>query len=305
MPAEQLVNLYQDTVASGGYTSGSGVLNVSSGAGAPSSGPFTLTILEPNGGSPETYSILLLFRVSAVNSATQFAGAAEGPDVSAPAGCLVIGTTLSVAAINNLFSFAGFLQPLTAPVAANLTAENFNTGSCVTTQNNNTSPVTSITLTQSDPSATGEIAALVKSPINAEFTLTIGCSIAGIQGSGGTVTAGLWLWDGGVNSIAFILNSGNGFEASVYNNLQGAFVGNVFAEATAPLPTGPLVWFRVQETASNRLYSYSADGINFFQIASESNTAHFTTNKYGFMAECRSAGGLISICCYSMVETHP
>jgi hypothetical protein len=308
MPAEQLVNLYQDFVASGGYTAGSGVLNVASGSGAPPSAPFTLTILQGNGGSPEVYNvILLLFRVTAVNSSTQFAGAAEGPDTNAAAGSLVIGSTLSVLAINNLFASSGgsFLQPLTAPNHSSLTDFNFNTGTgVVTNQYNNSSPVTSITLTQQDPNNTQEVVAIGKSKLASTFTLTIGFSVASLSTQG---FAGLWLYDGSSNMIIAGYQADFGLRISLFtafNNYSSDIVGPF---QYAPYPAGPLLWFRVQETASARNYYVSSDGINFLQVFTESNTAHFTTSDYGFACDCRSGSTpeAISMTCYSLVETNP
>ena len=202
-------------------------------------------------------------------------------------------------------SGGGFIQPLTAPIAANFSQVNFNMGSgVVSTQVNNSTPVTSITINQNDPNGLNEIAALAKSPINAAFTITLGMSYLG----GGTpCVGGMWLYDGSSNNILFgVENDMVGFTiAQVYSNLQGAFVGNVYAANAIGL--GPLLWFRIQETASARNYSLSSDGTNFYQVATESNTAHFTTTKYGFMSECRSPsdGTYSTITVYSFTETTP
>src|SRR5271154_3044565 len=57
----------------------------------------------------------------------------------------------------------GFIQTLTAPVSASFAQLNFNQGGATTTQTNNSSPVTSISLSQLDSSANQETAALIKS----------------------------------------------------------------------------------------------------------------------------------------------
>lgn len=70
------------TVAVGGYTAGSGVLNVASTAGSfPGSGTFTVVIQDQTTGAAK-----VVLRVSAINSSTQFAVAAEGTDANANAG---------------------------------------------------------------------------------------------------------------------------------------------------------------------------------------------------------------------------
>jgi hypothetical protein len=297
MAAEQLVNLYQDTVGAGGYVSGSGVLTVSAGTGAPSSGPFTVTVLNSAG-----TAILLLFRVSSIVGGVAFHGAAEGPDANAPAGSIVIGSTLSVAAIANLFNSAGFIQPLTAPISGALSNVNFNTGSGVTTTRvNNSSPVTSITLCQADPSSTFEIAAVAKSPINAAFTITGAFTLH--SNTGGSLV-GLWLSDGSAINIFFGIQTGGGsLVATVLSNYSGSFSSNAFGTANCQ-PAGPLMWLRIQETVSARNYYISPDGINFFLVFTESNTAHFTTAEYGFGVDCRAAG-LTAVTCYNFTETTP
>jgi hypothetical protein len=87
------------TVASGGYTAGSGVLNVGSTASPfPSSGTFSVLI--QNNTTGET---VVLLRVSAVNSGTQWAVAAEGSDANASAGYNVY-AVLSVDGLNQIRS---------------------------------------------------------------------------------------------------------------------------------------------------------------------------------------------------------
>ncbi len=88
---EQLVNLAYTTVAAGGYTAGSGALNVAStstGSGAlpfPVTGVFSVSISDPT-----TRIVKTLLEVTAINSATQFATtSAAGLDVNALVGDLV------------------------------------------------------------------------------------------------------------------------------------------------------------------------------------------------------------------------
>ncbi|MES2137005.1 MAG: hypothetical protein V4502_08105 [Pseudomonadota bacterium] len=89
--AEQLVDLAYTTVAAGGYTAGSGVLNVAStstGSGAlpfPMTGVFSVSIADPT-----TKVVKTLLRVDGINSATQFATTSiAGLDVNAVVGDLV------------------------------------------------------------------------------------------------------------------------------------------------------------------------------------------------------------------------
>jgi len=211
---------------------------------------------------------------------------------------------LQFSAGQNTAAATGFIQTLTAPASGSFTATNFNTGSgVVTTQRNLSSPVTAITLLQNDPNATLEIAGLTKVPINAAFTITLGFTLATFASTTNTGLGGIWLTDGSANNLVFSYNTANpGIIATVYSTFAGAFVSNAFF-GTGP-PAGPLIWLRIQETASNRLYSYSSDGQTWVQIFSEANTAHFTTADYGFAAEQRAAGQTM-ITAYSFSETTP
>jgi hypothetical protein len=204
-----------------------------------------------------------------------------------------------------------YIQPLTPPVAANFTQTNYNTGTdVVTTQTNFTSPVTGITLNQSDPAHTFESAALVKSKINALFTFTIGYSFFGT--SAGDYFA-LVLDDGtaGPNILAFNYQLGLGLRGYLFNNYANSsaseFMGGPYI--LWPAPAGGLMWQRVQETSTNRIYSISSDGQNFYQFFIESNTAHFTTAHYGWaLANGSNFNGQASnstMTVYSVTETTP
>ena len=205
-------------------------------------------------------------------------------------------------------SGGGFIQPLTAPVAANFSDINFNTGGAVTTQTNNSSPVTSINLKQHDPGGSQEIVGLVKAKLAATFTITAAFTIAGDVTT--EPVAGLWLTDStpAANITWGFFQNGGGLAAILFNSISGSFSGFLYDQGTPPWTQGgPLAWFRIQETASARNYYTSSDGINFNLILTESNTAHFTTANYGFATTTRNGGvgGEISITLYSFTETNP
>jgi hypothetical protein len=243
---------------------------------------------------------------------------------SAVSGDLITGTNVALwipgAPVSSVNGQTGavvvtpFIQPLTAPVAGNFTQQNYNTGAgVVTTQVNNSSPVTSISLKQTDPEQTKNIVALDKAKLAATFTITEAISMS----PGGTsAEAGMYLSDGGSppNFIIFGIQlgplgstfSGTGLVDFLCTNFTT--VSAVIFNASPPQGFGPLLWLRVQETVSARIYSLSSDGINFAQIDSESNTAHFTTARYGFAigAQVGSAGtpdSLVTL--YSFAETNP
>ncbi len=202
----------------------------------------------------------------------------------------------------------GFIQPLTAPVAARFSQVNFNVGSGVTTTEiNNTSPVTSITLRQQDPNSTGNIVAVAKNILAATFTVTVALSMNGDMK--GQPVAGLWISDGTANNIIYGNQAAGDIRtAAFFTTFGGSFSGFVIQNgASGFVPSGPLQWYRIQETASARNYYVSSDGITFELIFTESNTAHFTTSQYGWAAEYRGGAqtGDIAITCYSFTETNP
>lgn len=299
--SEQLANLYSTTLALP-YVAGSLAITVTSATGAPTTGTFTLTILDASTGD-----VILLFRVTSV-AGTVFTGAAEGPDTNAAASSIVVGTILSAAAITQLFADhpggGGFIQPITAPVSGNFSALNFNVGTgVVTTQTNNSSP-TFITLQQADPSGTGNTAAIEKAIINADFTVTVAISLMGRTGKGSL--AGLWLGDGSTNGIFFGIYNQNDLFIYAITSLTNSFGGatSVLNEGFTQVAIGPLLWLRIQETASARNYYLSCDGATFFLLFTESNTAHITTANYGIAAVNQSAA-TSQVSMYSFVETTP
>jgi hypothetical protein len=117
---ERYFNNFQTTVAPGGYSAGSGVLNVlsTSGISLNSGDTCRLSIYT---GSPELVVILV---ASAVNSSTQFAVTAEGADSNASGGDLVL-NTLTVGGMNQIRSdidMTGTYANLPNPASAFLVA---------------------------------------------------------------------------------------------------------------------------------------------------------------------------------------
>ena len=308
--SEQFANLASTTLASA-YTVGSGSISVMSAAGFPTSGTFTLVIRDQ-----ASKAIKLLFRVTSV-SGTTFSGASEGTDAAANSGDLVDGTMVSVAMIAQLKADIlasvppntnPFIYNLTAPVAANFTQKNFNVGSgVVSTQINLSSPITAITLIQHD-SGQNQMIALAKAKLAATFTITLGFTASFPFGS--NAVGGLFLTDngGGPNIIHWSpIQPGFGGRCSIFSSYTG-FSADIFGPQGQPTSVGPLFWMRIQETASARIYSVSSDGVNFAQVFTESNTAHFTTVQYGWALANRSGGANAleaMMTAYHFTETNP
>ncbi len=136
--AEQFANLCATTVAVGGYTAGSGVLDVATTAAPwPQTPSFHIIIV-----NPATNAVKVVLNVTAVNSATQWAVTAEGTDANALAGDAVLGTILTAGAIaalkSELGSAADLLseaRPYGTRVAQKTEKAAFNHGATVTLLN--------------------------------------------------------------------------------------------------------------------------------------------------------------------------
>lgn len=97
---ERYFNFYSTTVAIGGYTAGSGVLNVASTTGISLNAGDTCRLLVYNVISGVITPVVLLV-ATVVNSGTQFAVTAEGTDANALAGASVI-NVLSAGGMNQI-----------------------------------------------------------------------------------------------------------------------------------------------------------------------------------------------------------
>jgi len=101
--SEQFANNCNTTVAAGGYTAASGVLNVASTAAPfPQVGDFRIAIYDVSTGV-----LKVILKVTAINSSTQFAVTAEGTDAAANATDIVRGTILSAAVLSAITPIEG------------------------------------------------------------------------------------------------------------------------------------------------------------------------------------------------------
>jgi hypothetical protein len=95
---EQFANNCNTTIAAGGYTAGSGVLNVvSTGAPFPQVGNFSISIYDA-----ATKALKVILTVTAINSETQFAVTAEGSDANANVDDIVRGGMLTSRVLKNI-----------------------------------------------------------------------------------------------------------------------------------------------------------------------------------------------------------
>ena len=67
---------------------------------------------------------------------------------------------------------------------------------------------------------------------------------------------------------------------------------------------GPLLWLRIQETASNRNYYMGGDGLTWLRICQTTNTDFLTTTKYGIFSRDQGSQAA-GMTLYSFSETNP
>lgn len=68
------------------------------------------------------------------------------------------------------------------------------------------------------------------------------------------------------------------------------FVANLVTTGI-PLGTNSTIWFKIVNNATNRLYSYSTDGINWNQIFSHASGTFLTETQYGMVIAPLNSGG--------------
>lgn len=214
---------------------------------------------------------------------------------------------MSVIATNFLANAGPDIFALAAPNPSKFTQRNFNVGSgVVSSQNNNSYPVKSISLSQLDTNGTDNIIAIDKPKLAPTFTLTIGLSVVG---PGANQLAGLWITDGGAipNCKIFGYDAAIGLRVETYNSYT-SFTGDDFNTGPQPFPICGLAWHRLQETLTSRIYSISSDGINWVPILTQSNSVSFVTVNYGFAIVSRngaSSASVIMATMYHFSEDNP
>jgi hypothetical protein len=338
-------------------------MTVASATGLPASGTFCLTILAAPGTTyPPT--VILIFRVTsragAVLTGTAEgpdSNAASGSIVEGtiltvdainqikidaispiePANVVLAGPAsgASAAAAFRALSIAdlpggssgtayGFIQPLTAPVFADFTAQNENYGGAVSTVLDNVAgPVPVITIIQD---------VTVASPFNFNPLLMTRSSFLGpgftITGAftmvqaGFTVQLGIIVGDGDGNFIIFGINisqSNQTYYPAIWrwatsNPPSYMPIENwneVYEAPQQPSFMSPLFWLRIIENSTNRLYQISSDGESFMTVYSEAVTTGLTTALYGWGLVPVNESGYVGptsnvmMTLYSWAESHP
>lgn len=291
------------------YTAGDGVLNVTSTAAPfPSAGNFTVIIMDATTGATK-----VLLRVSAVNSGTQWAVAAEGTDANAAAGDNVY-AVLSATGLE-----ARVEQVITAGAAGSLPAANARASGDIYLcsdapmlfRNNGSSwdaygPIQKFTV----PVLTDFTAALT-------VTATVTDTGAGIKVSGSNNSQAQYYKAGTISNPTITIfiqaamtseancayglllresSSGKWLDffmsvssnAAIWTvnkiNADGSFNGNEFGGLATPMNLINGLWMRMRDDGTNRNYEWSCDGQVWQRAATAiGRTSFITVNQGGFL----------------------
>ena len=198
------------------------------------------------------------------------AGIGQGvviPQVSAQSGATLSGLYAAYSSSN-----WGPIYPVTIPpVAGSWTA-----GGSASTLTNITGGGLTFKSGLSNSLASGYFEAAAGSTFT--FTVLLTPSVA----NGGAL--GVFCSDvSGNASLLHYSSNAPGISVSHWTGMQNggtpAYQNSLLATTTLPFP---LSWFRIQVTGGNRLYSYSTDGQNWTQVATEASTAFVTCSNVGF-----------------------
>lgn len=95
----------------------------------------------------------------------------------------------------------------------------------------------------------------------------------------GNNSLGICLYDSGTTkSVAFVYQIDGFYRIYKYNNPNST---SSVSQVTGIL--GNLLFFRIVDNGTNRIFSYSTDGITFTSMFSEGNTVFCTPDNFGFM----------------------
>lgn len=124
--------------------------------------------------------------------------------------------------------------------------------------------------------ATVNLRMRVKAAPATPYTITAGFLIAG----GHSARIGIGFRNAGAGTISTIeVLNGHQIAASNWDSAT-AFNGAVIT--TLDVATPPIIWFRIQDNGTNRLYQCSADGQHFITLYTISRTTFLTADQVGF-----------------------
>ena len=157
-------------------------------------------------------------------------------------------------------------------------------------------------------------AAQVKTPVAATFTATVGVipnwSYGGSGGCGiivsqNTTTTNPVIFLGTYQITGGALGASYA-QAASWSVWSGGTATSIFNGAAATTINNGALYYRIKETASARVFYVSSDnGVTFLQVATESNTAHFTTGKVGIGLTTGNASAPGNCTFIDYTETNP
>jgi hypothetical protein len=317
---EVYVNLAETLVGPGGYSVGSGILNVVGVAAFPANGNFRVVLSDPTSGNPR-----VILQVTGINSATQFAVVPEGADAIGFVSDKVTAVLTSGAldAIRANISRIGRFSEL--PTAAlSKPGDRFDAEDGFSLRYDGTTWT---------PFATSVI---MRKPRLADYgsvnlaSSSVADGGAGIYLRNAASETGLNVYSLAAPSAPYVLvvrmagylqfASGHapGFGVCFRNSTSGKIetlqVGNasggleigvdywtsptVFSSAlAAAVPfmfVGEQMWLAIADDGTNKEFAFSPDGVNFETVFSESRTANFTADRLGFFIHTDGAAQVVA-----------
>ncbi len=317
---EVYANLCQTLVGPGGYSAGSGILNVVTVSGFPAMGNFRVVLSDPTSGNPR-----VILQVTGINSPTQFAVIAEGADAIGFVNDNVT-AVLSAGALDAIRANIARTGPVASLPASILSKAgdryDGEDGFSFRYDGSKWSPFA--------PSM------LMRKPVLADYAV-VNAASSSIADSG----AGIYLRNAanetGLNvhvlsapgtpytlivRIAGYLQYTSGhapgfgicFRNSSSGKIETLQVGNssaalevsvgywtsatVFSSAlAAAIPLvflGDQMWLAIADDGTNKEFAFSPDGVNFETVFSESRTANFTADQIGFFLHTDGAAQLVA-----------
>jgi hypothetical protein len=320
MADELFVNDPSTTLSAAITSSGATSISVTSATGFPASGNFRILIdselmlvtavsgttftvtrgIEGTAAVTHTNTTPVHMEISAGGLLQVFAELnRSGPYASLPAarragGLYLFEDSLYQFARDNGSSWDHFVQGKKVSPPGGFTTQNASS-SVLTTTNGGESLLSAVGAGGNN--VTGRYVAYPTAPFTRTFCLQM--TPARVNGSGNpdNGTAGIYLSDGTAVEYFGI------YGVSMLAIQFGPSVTNITTNVITPRYTtffNNILWLRIDDgvnTAGQRTFWYSFDGVNFFQFWQESNTANLTPTRLGFFAQAFDTSTFSNVWC--------
>ncbi len=316
---ESYVDNCSTTVASGGYTAASGVLNVAStGSPFPQTQQFHFYIADAT-----TKAVKAIGKATAINSGTQWA-VTMSLDVNANQNDLVvlslcadamdqiradvnqIGTranlpsttgqkagnsyTCSDSPYDYLYDGSAWQArfgcfPVTEPVSGNFSWANQGGASVSSTQGGEA-------LTAPNSASADALRVRYIAGPSTPYTITAAFLLTMANNATGFPQVGLCFYNSTSGKLVTIgltgwNSNGAGSILQKWNSVS-SFNGNYIGLTSMPWAANQLCWLRVNDTGTNFVFSISMDGVNWIVVETVSRTDFLTPDKVGYFANANS-----------------